>query len=51
VTLELGTDGQQVAGLGGSTPTTAAGSTSSAASNVPIGTGVAGVKNQPGCIN
>ena len=50
VTLELGTDGLQVNGLGGATvdrveparrrPRT-----------VTIGTGVPGVKNQPGCVD
>jgi LCP family protein required for cell wall assembly len=54
VTLELGTDGLQVTGLGGTTPSAGAGAgstSSSAASSVTIGTGVPGVKNQPGCID
>jgi LCP family protein required for cell wall assembly len=50
VTLVLGTDGQQVTGLGGTTPTPATGAATSAAV-VPIGTGVPNVPNQPGCIN
>ncbi len=54
VTLKLGTDGQQVKGLAGTSPSTSAGSTASAstpASNVVIGTGVPNVPNQPGCVD
>ena len=51
VTLKLGTDGLQVKGLGGSTPNTSSSAASSSAANVTVGTGVANVPNQPGCIN
>ena len=51
VTLELGTDGLQVKGLSGSTPSAGSSAAATPTSTVPIGTGVPGVKNQPGCVD
>jgi LCP family protein required for cell wall assembly len=51
VTLELGTDGLQVNGLSGATASAGSSAATTPTSTVPIGTGVAGVKNQPGCVD